>query len=131
MLPLWLVGIDKYIEWETTVHPRYCWPVVKGSFPPKARFTNQKLFSESIFKLKSCSSINFSQLSITSFFFTEHGSNTAVICAKFQSDWTTAIDKIGEHGFARFDFKTDIGRIWDIDTGGLLGSDSTLPFQVS
>ena len=41
-------------------------------------------------------------------FCTEHGSDTAVLCAKFQNDWTVVVD---ERDFARFEFKTSFGRI--------------------
>ena len=42
---------------------------------------------------------------IVSKFCTEHGSVTAVFCAKFQNDLTTDMDVMGERDFARFEFK--------------------------
>ena len=39
-------------------------------------------------------------------FCTEHGSDTAVLCAKFQLAWV-----FGKRGFARFEFKMSFGRI--------------------
>ena len=44
-------------------------------------------------------------------FCTVHGSITAVLCAKFQNDWTIARDIIDERVFARFEFKMSFGRI--------------------
>ena len=44
-------------------------------------------------------------------FFTEHGSVTAVLCAKFQSDSTTEMDVLYEQDFALFvfyEFRKDI-----------------------
>ena len=38
-------------------------------------------------------------------YFTEHGSITAVLCAKFQNDLTTKIDIKDERDFARIEFK--------------------------
>ena len=37
-------------------------------------------------------------------FYTEHGSDTAVLCAKFQNEWTTETNVMDEQDFARFDF---------------------------
>ena len=49
---------------------------------------------------------------IVSKFSTEHGSNTAVLCAKFQNDdWITETDVMEERDFARFEFKMSFGRI--------------------
>ena len=59
----------------------------------------------------------FLHCSITLIFCTEHGSYTAVICAKYQSDWTTIGDFMDERDFARFQFKTDSDRLGFIDTG--------------
>ena len=36
---------------------------------------------------------------------------TAVLCAKFQDDCTSALDVKGERDFARFEFKMSFGRI--------------------
>ena len=36
---------------------------------------------------------------------------TAVLCAKFQEDCTSALDVKGERDFARFEFKMSFGRI--------------------
>ena len=42
---------------------------------------------------------------------TEHGSDTAVLCAKFQNDWTTETDVMDEQNFARFEFKMSFGAL--------------------
>ena len=42
---------------------------------------------------------------------TEYGSDTAVLCAKFQNDWAAETDAMDERDFARFDFKMSFGRI--------------------
>ena len=44
-------------------------------------------------------------------FCTEHGSIIAVLCAKFQTDWTIEMDVMEERVFARFEFKMSFGRI--------------------
>ena len=36
---------------------------------------------------------------------------TAVLCAKFQADWTIETDVMDERDFARFEFKMSFGRI--------------------
>ena len=38
-------------------------------------------------------------------YFTEHGSITAVLCAKFQNNWTAEMDIKDERDFARIEFK--------------------------
>ena len=38
-------------------------------------------------------------------FCTEHGSDTAVLCAKFEKDWTTNKKVKGNQVFAKFEFK--------------------------
>ena len=42
---------------------------------------------------------------------TEHGIDTSVFFAQFQTEWTTEIDVIGERVFRRFAFKMSFGRI--------------------
>ena len=42
-------------------------------------------------------------------FCTEHGSDTAVLCAKFQNDWATETELMDEREFTRFDFKISLG----------------------
>ena len=49
-------------------------------------------------------------------FCTEHGSDTAVLCAKFQNDWTTETDVMNEWDFARFGSKGSFGQIFYILT---------------
>ena len=44
-------------------------------------------------------------------FCTEHGSFTAVLFAKFQTDWTIKTDVMDERDFARFKFMMSFGRI--------------------
>ena len=44
-------------------------------------------------------------------FYTEHGSDTAVLCAKFQNAWIIETDVRDEHDFARFEFKMSFGWI--------------------
>ena len=44
-------------------------------------------------------------------FCTEHGSITAVLCAKFQTDWIIEMDVMDERDFARFEFRMSCGRI--------------------
>ena len=44
-------------------------------------------------------------------FCTEHDSVTAVLCAKFQTDWTIETDVMDERDFVRFEFKMSFGRI--------------------
>ena len=44
-------------------------------------------------------------------FCTEHGSNTAVLCAKFQNDWMIETDGMDERDFTRFEFKMSFGWI--------------------
>ena len=61
------------------------------------------------FKPKSCE-ISFARnlflgYSIILKFCTEHGSDTAVLCAKFQNDWMNETDVMDEQVFARFEFK--------------------------
>ena len=41
----------------------------------------------------------------------EHGSDTAVLCAKFQNDRTMETGVMDERDFARFEFKISFGRI--------------------
>ena len=43
--------------------------------------------------------------------FTEHGSDTAVICAKFLYDWRTEMDVINQRDFARFELMMSFERI--------------------
>ena len=38
-------------------------------------------------------------------FCTKHGSDTAMLCAKFQNDWGTEMDVMDEQDFVRFDFE--------------------------
>ena len=62
--------------------------------------------SETHLKLKSCE-ISFVYNSYLSWpivlrFFTEHGSITAVLCAKFQIDWTIETDIMDEQDFTKF-----------------------------
>ena len=45
------------------------------------------------------------------FFCAEHGSDTAVLCAKSQDDWIIEPDFMDERGFARFEFKVGFERI--------------------
>ena len=56
----------------------------------------------------------FSLYSIILEFCTEHGSDTAVLCAKFQNNWLNAMDVIVEQDCARFEFKMNFGRIFHI-----------------
>ena len=44
-------------------------------------------------------------------FCTGHGSDTAVLCAKFQNDWTTETDVMVERDFARCEFMMGFGRL--------------------
>ena len=41
-------------------------------------------------------------------FCTEHSSDTAVLCAKFQIDWTTVMDVMDNQDFFRFEFKMNL-----------------------
>ena len=38
-------------------------------------------------------------------YYTEHCSDIAVLCAKFQNDWATGDDFVDTRDFARFEFK--------------------------
>ena len=42
---------------------------------------------------------------------TEHGSDTAILCAKFQIDWVIEQKVMGKRDFTRFGFKMHFGRI--------------------
>ena len=53
-------------------------------------------------------------------FCTKHGSITAVLSAKFQTDWTIETDAMDEPDFARFEFKMNFGRI-SYKAGDILG----------
>ena len=44
-------------------------------------------------------------------FCTEHGSDTAVLCAKFQNDWTTKTAVMDDRDFARFEFNSNFRRM--------------------
>ena len=44
-------------------------------------------------------------------FCSEHGSDTSVLCAKFQTDWTIGMEVMDERRFARFQLKISFGRI--------------------
>ena len=82
---------------------------------------NKHIRPESVLNLKS-REISFFHKSfhscpITLRFCTEYGSYTAVICAKYRSDWTTIGDYVEERDFARFQFKTASDRLGFIDTG--------------
>ena len=44
-------------------------------------------------------------------FSTEHGSDTAVLSAKFHSDWIPQMDVMDERSFARFEYMMSFGRI--------------------
>ena len=44
-------------------------------------------------------------------FCTEHDSDTVVLYAKFQNDWTSETNVLDERDFARFEFKTYFGPI--------------------
>ena len=50
-------------------------------------------------------------------FCTEHASDTAVLCAKFQSDRSTEAWVMGKRDFARYEFKLNFGRISYISQG--------------
>ena len=54
---------------------------------------------------KSCLSKTCFSFPIILNFFTEHGSDTAMLCAKFQDDWTIDTDVMDEQDFGRFEFK--------------------------
>ena len=41
-------------------------------------------------------------------FYTEHHSDTVVLSAKFQNDWTTETGIMDERDFVRFEIRTDI-----------------------
>ena len=58
-------------------------------------------------------------------FCTEHGSITAVLCAKFQNDLATKMGIVDERDFARFKFKMRFGRISYIGTAPRCTSDDT------
>ena len=82
---------------------------------------NKHIRPKSVLKLKS-RQISFFRKTFNScpktlLFCTEHGSYTAVICTKYQSDWTTVGDFMEEHDFARFQFKTDFDHLRFIETG--------------
>ena len=47
---------------------------------------------------------------IVSTFYTEHGSATAVLCAKIQNDLTTEMDVMDERDFTRFRFTKSFGQ---------------------
>ena len=47
-------------------------------------------------------------------FYTEHGSDTAMLCVKFQNNLTSEIDTVDEWDFMRFDFKISLGGIFYI-----------------
>ena len=49
-------------------------------------------------------------------FCTEHGSVTAVLCAKYQNDLTIEMDVLNERSFARFEFDVSFGEITCIAT---------------
>ena len=49
-------------------------------------------------------------------FCTEHGSDTAVLCAKLQNDWATEAAIIDEQIFLRFQFQMSFKRISYIAT---------------
>ena len=44
-------------------------------------------------------------------FCTEQGSITAVLCAKFQTEWTIEMGVVDKQDFARFEFKMSFGQI--------------------
>ena len=45
-------------------------------------------------------------------FGTEHSSDTAVFCTKFQNNWKTGTDVMDEQVLTRFEFKMRLGLIW-------------------
>ena len=48
------------------------------------------------------------------FFFsncTEHGNDTAMLCANYQTNWTIEMEVMDKRDFARFEFKMSFGRI--------------------
>ena len=53
----------------------------------------------------------FVSYAIVLIFCTELGSDTAVLCAKFQTNWTIGTEVVDERDFARFQFKICFGRI--------------------
>ena len=59
-------------------------------------------------------------------FCTGHGSDTAVLCAKFQGDGSTEAFVMGKRDFARFEFKMNFGRISYIAHGTTDVSSRTL-----
>ena len=71
--------------------------------------------SETHLKLKSAEILYVHNLlinhSIVLKFCPEHGSDTAMLCAKFQNDWTTETDFMDERDIARFEFKMSFRRI--------------------
>ena len=56
---------------------------------------------------------------------TEHGSITAVLCAKFQHDWTTVIIAMDEWHITKFEVTTYLG--WHSDIATVSSSHYSLP----
>ena len=79
----------------------------------KALHSGAKFKVDIIFLLSKKNPDNWKQ-----FFCTEHGSITAVHCAKFQTDWTIETDVMDERDFARIEFKMGFGRISYIAQAG-------------
>ena len=44
-------------------------------------------------------------------FCTEHGSDTAMLCAKFQNNWTIQVDVMDELHLTGFEFKMSFGHV--------------------
>ena len=83
--------------------------------PSPGALCNIRYPSEIHLKLKS-REISFAHNSCLSWlialkFCTEYGCITAVLCAKFQIDWTIETDVMDERNFARFELKMSFGRI--------------------
>ena len=97
------------------------WPLLKlQSWYPGVLF-NIRYPSETHLKLKSrensfVNNIHFN-CPIGLKFCTEHGNDTAVLCAQFQSDWSTEAWVMGKRDFARFELKMNFGRIAYIAQG--------------
>ena len=98
------------------------WPIITPATQIIMLYSpNMEYPSEKHLKLKS-RKISFVHNSHIEFpiilkFCTEHGSTTAVLCAKFQNYWTIKTDVMDERDFTRFEFKMLFGQISHIAHG--------------
>ena len=115
--------VDNLVSTDTRPTEWICWvafsAVHTGSIPGVLCYIGYP--SETHLKLKSCEISFVHNIHLNCpmglKFCTEHGSDTAVLCAKFQTDRWTEAWVMSKRDFVRFEFKMNFGRISHIAQG--------------